>query len=347
MNRQTEAEELNREIEALLGSEGSGAGEWLSLVADLRKLPTQEFKKQLRSELIERGETPEPVGANSEQVTLEQISGTAVFAEILPTLGGNGYRFLPTDQRSFLFSFISHTALIVLIASGIFVSTRPDVKLAETISQLAYAPLPGRGGGGSGDHRPIPVSKGTPPKMTEQQLASPVIVVHRSNPRLPVEATAVGPPDLKLPQSNQLGDLMSSNVAIPSNGTGAVAGAGNGSGPGFGGGFGLGLGPGFNRGAGGGVFSPGAGAIAPRAIYDPEPEYSDEARKLKAQGAVLLSLIVDERGRPRNIRVARSLGMGLDEKAIEAVRKWKFVPGTKDGIPVAVQVNVEVNFRLY
>jgi len=87
--------------------------------------------------------------------------------------------------------------------------------------------------------------------------------------------------------------------------------------------------------------------IAPRAIYDPEPEYSEEARKVKHEGIVILSLVVDQQGRTRDIRVARSLGMGLDEKAIEAVKKWRFSPGTKDGIAVPVQVNVEVNFRLY
>jgi TonB family protein len=86
---------------------------------------------------------------------------------------------------------------------------------------------------------------------------------------------------------------------------------------------------------------------APRAIYNPDPEYSDEARKAKFQGNVVLSLVVDPLGHVRDIHVARSLGMGLDEKALEAVRKWKFEPGMKDGYPVAVQVNVEVNFRLY
>jgi len=68
---------------------------------------------------------------------------------------------------------------------------------------------------------------------------------------------------------------------------------------------------------------------------------------VKHQGVVVLALVVDPQGHARDIRVARSLGMGLDEKSIEAVRKWRFNPGTKDGVPVAVQVNVEVNFRLY
>ncbi len=65
------------------------------------------------------------------------------------------------------------------------------------------------------------------------------------------------------------------------------------------------------------------------------------------QGTVSLALIVDAQGHARDIRVMRSLGMGLDEKAVEAVRKWRFQPGTKDGQAVAVQVNIEVNFRLY
>jgi protein TonB len=98
---------------------------------------------------------------------------------------------------------------------------------------------------------------------------------------------------------------------------------------------------------GGGLFRVGGGVSAPRPIYDPDPEYSEEARHAKYQGTVLLSVIVGPDGRPHDIRVQRSLGMGLDEKAIEAVRQWKFEPSMKDGHPVAVQVNVEVSFRLY
>lgn len=91
----------------------------------------------------------------------------------------------------------------------------------------------------------------------------------------------------------------------------------------------------------------GRGITAPKAIYDPEPEYSEEARRVKHQGVVILSVVVDQQGRARDIRVARSLGMGLDEKAMDAVKIWKFSPGMKDGIPVAVRVNIEVSFRLY
>ena len=91
----------------------------------------------------------------------------------------------------------------------------------------------------------------------------------------------------------------------------------------------------------------GGGVSAPKALDTPDPEYSEEARKAKYQGTVLLWLIVDPDGKPRDIKVSRALGMGLDQKAIEAVRKWKFAPAEKDGRPVAVQINVEVNFKLY
>ena len=90
----------------------------------------------------------------------------------------------------------------------------------------------------------------------------------------------------------------------------------------------------------------GGGVSAPVPIFQPEPEYSEEARKAKWQGTVMLSLVVDETGKAVGIKVTKSLGLGLDEKAIEAVQKWRFKPGTKDGKPVPVIASVEVNFRL-
>jgi len=86
---------------------------------------------------------------------------------------------------------------------------------------------------------------------------------------------------------------------------------------------------------------------APHPIYDPEPEYSDEARRAKFQGDVVLWVVIGLDGTPRDIRVQRSLGMGLDQKAIEAVTNWRFQPATKDGHPVTVQVSIEVKFRLF
>jgi len=99
--------------------------------------------------------------------------------------------------------------------------------------------------------------------------------------------------------------------------------------------------------AGGGVFRVGGGVSPPRVIYGPDPEYAEGARKEKFQGTCVLYLVVSPEGLPRDIRVARVLGHGLDEKAIEAVKRWRFEPARKDGKPVAVAVNVEVAFRLF
>lgn len=341
MNRQAMADELDRNVEMLvqgMSIRSAGSDPLLNLGAELLVLPSPEFRSRLKDELLEasRGFTPATIAR------FEQASG---LAGIVPLLGGKGPGLFPADHRSFLVSFASHVALIALIASGIFVVRNTTVKPASLTSELTY-PLTGDGGGGSGDHSALPASKGTPPKFSDQQVTPPAIVVRNPEPKLPIDATVLGPPDVKLPQSSHIGDLISSNIVMPSNGTGVGGAAGDGSGNGLGRGNGSGYGSGFDRGTGGGPFSR-AGIIAPRAIYDPEPEYSEEARRVKHQGVVVLALVVDPQGKTRDIRVARSLGMGLDEKAIEAVRKWRFAPGTKDGTPVPVQVNIEVNFRLY
>jgi len=91
----------------------------------------------------------------------------------------------------------------------------------------------------------------------------------------------------------------------------------------------------------------GGPVSAPSVIYAPDPQYSKKAQKAHYEGTCVLWLVVGADGRPRDIQVARALGMGLDEQAIEAVRAWRFKPASKDGQPVAVQINVEVEFRLF
>jgi TonB family protein len=108
----------------------------------------------------------------------------------------------------------------------------------------------------------------------------------------------------------------------------------------------VGYGPGSGAGTGGGVYKIGGGVSSPVPIFKPEPEYSEEARKAKYQGSVTLAIVIMPDGSTSNIRVIRPLGLGLDEKAIEAVTKWRFRPSLKDGKAVAVSANVEVNFRL-
>ncbi len=92
---------------------------------------------------------------------------------------------------------------------------------------------------------------------------------------------------------------------------------------------------------------PGNGVSAPHLTFDPEPEYSEAARKLKYQGTVVLSLVLDPAGTARDLQITKAVGLGLDERAIDAVRTWKFAPATKDGVAVPVALSVQVNFRLY
>jgi TonB family protein len=203
------------------------------------------------------------------------------------------------------------------------------------------------GGGGGGDRSLLPASKGRLPKPALRQFTPPMAVVNNPNPKLTMEPTIIAPPDVKLPNVNmsQYGDPLA-KLGPPSNGPGSGGGIGSGSGGGVGPGKGGGFGPGEGGGVGGGVFRVGGGVTAPTLVFKKEPEYSEEARKAKYQGTVTLYVEVTPDGKASNIRVLHSLGLGLDEKAIEAVKQWKFRPGMKDGKPVTVQASIEVNFRL-
>jgi len=156
--------------------------------------------------------------------------------------------------------------------------------------------------------------------------------------KLMIEPTVVA--DLKVPANAQLGDPLSKLMTL-SNGTGVGGGIGSGDGGGVGSGHG---GPGV----GPGIYRLGSNGVrAPIAKYTPEPDFSDEARKAIYQGVVVVSVVVGADGRVHNSKVIRSLGMGLDEKALEKVSLWTFVPGKKDGQPVAVAMNIEVAFNLF
>jgi len=204
------------------------------------------------------------------------------------------------------------------------------------------------GGGGGGDRDVLQASVGRLPRQSFTQIAPPQAVIRVKDPKLAVEPTIVVPPQVQLANNNlpNFGDAMSHYV-MPSNGTGAGGGIGSGEGGGIGSGKGPGYGPGEGGGTGGGLYHVGGGVSPPRQIYSPEPEFSEEARKAKYQGTCTLALIVGIDGRPTDIHVVSSLGMGLDEKAIEAVRNWRFEPAMKDGHPVRVPIQVEVDFHLY
>jgi periplasmic protein TonB len=208
------------------------------------------------------------------------------------------------------------------------------------------------GGGGGGEHAKIFESKGRLPKIAPQQFTPPTVEIRNTKPKLAMEPTVVAPANVKLPDAPNmpnLGNPMSARVTGPaSNGPGSGGGIGSGSNNGVGSGTGPGHGPGQGGGFGGGIYHLGdIGVTPPVAKYTPEPDFSEEARKAKYQGTVTLSAIIGPDGRPRNLRVVRHLGMGLDEKAMEKVRTWLFEPGKRNGQAVAVAMTLEVDFRLF
>jgi periplasmic protein TonB len=206
------------------------------------------------------------------------------------------------------------------------------------------------GGGGGGDHSLINPIKGKLPERAKDPITPPQVPV-LEKPKLAIQSAINVQPDIKLPDNitmPNIGVTQSANVKLASNGQGNGTGMGTGYGGGLGSGTGNGYGPGYGGNAGGGLYHVGGGVSAPVPIFQPEAEFSDEARRAKYQGVCLVGLIVDAQGNPQNVHIIRALGMGLDEKALEAVRKYKFKPAMKDGrIPVPVPITMEVNFRLY
>jgi periplasmic protein TonB len=204
------------------------------------------------------------------------------------------------------------------------------------------------GGGGGGEHSIVDPIKGRLPKIEKNPIVPPQVETV-DKPKLAMESAIMVQQNITLPDNPQLptiGVKNSTNVTLASGGQGSN-GVGNGSGGGLGNGTGDGYGPGTGGGAGGGLYRVGGGVSGPVVIHSVDPEFSDEARRAKYQGVCLISVIVDAQGNPQNPRVSRALGMGLDEKALEAVKQFKFKPAMKGNTPVPVMITVEVNFRLY
>ncbi len=244
---------------------------------------------------------------------------------------------------------VLHGAIIALIAFiiarhvGIIASPKPTVALTD-ISAPPPPPPPvtiktEKMGGGGGQHDIAPVSQGRLPKFAPEQLLKPT-QAPKIQPKLAVEPTVNVQDNLKMANNNM------ANIGLPTSGLPGAS-LGNGNGTGIGSGNGNGIGPGSGGNIGGGVFHVGGNVRPPSLIFSPEPEFSEEARKAKFSGNVLVYLIVDESGNPTHIKVSRGIGMGLDEKAIEAVRQYKFKPAIMNGKPVKVDLTVDVNFQIF
>jgi protein TonB len=228
--------------------------------------------------------------------------------------------------------------LVYLVAQRVRIIDNPKTQAVVAID-APPPPAPPKlkvMGGGGGQKGPAPVSKGSPPKFSPVQIVPPKAPVIA--PKLAVAPTIDVDPHLK----------MASNlptVGMP-NAPSVGLSFGNGNGSGLGSGNGNGMGPGSGGNTGGGVRQVGGGVSAPVPIFHPEPEFSEEARKAKLTGNVEVSITVDKNGNATMVHVIRGLGMGLDEKAVEAVKTWRFKPAMENGKPVPVEVYIDVGFNI-
>ena len=191
--------------------------------------------------------------------------------DILPSLFGAGYGTYEVRKGTFVLSALLHClAVIIILTSGVYLTAhhneiRQQVVMVFSGSDFALPPAATKsgGGGGGGDRDKLEASKGTPPKFAAEQFTPPAIVIRNPEPKLPMEPTVIGPPQITLPQLGQLGDPLSRVVGPASNGTGSGGGIGSGSGGGVGSGRGPGVGPGWGGGIGGGAYRVGGGVSAP------------------------------------------------------------------------------------
>lgn len=220
----------------------------------------------------------------------------------------------------------------------------------------------GGGGGGGGKNQPEPPATGRMPETTRVQMIPPD--PDDPQPLMPAEdllaqvASVQMPIDIPQDYSLPIGDITAPPNYSRSSGPGSGGGIGTGRGTGVGSGTGAGVGPGEGGGMGGGrgggigsgvgPYVVGNGVKAPEVLVKTLPAYTEEARKARAEGIVLIQAVIRKDGTVDSFRVLRGLGYGLDESAINTIAtKWRFKPGTYNGTPVDVQANIEVSFRLY
>jgi protein TonB len=248
-------------------------------------------------------------------------------------------------SRSTLISLTAHAggiALLLLLSKQVAPTIPAATLQVLHLSDPPQVNAPAAAAGGGGMHARAAASAGDPPKTAPRQFVPPAVAIVNPEPKLAMEMSIQGPPELDK-SIGQLGDPLS-QFSGSSSGTGGPLGIGNGRGTGAGNGSGDSSGDG-NQDAET-VYRAGNGVTAPILIHRVEPEFSEEARKSKYSGTVVIRAEIDSKGHPRNLHLSRRLGQGLDEKALDAVSQWLFRPGTKNGRPVTVSALIEVMFHL-
>ena len=224
------------------------------------------------------------------------------------------------------------------------------IDISPYVSKLPAGANKAGGGGGGGDRSPLPPTKGKAPRFAMTQFTPPSATIKNPDPKLPMDPTLLGPPELKVanPALSNFGDPLAASVNM-SNGPGGGGGIGTGEGGGIGSGSGGGLGPGEGGGTGGGMFRAGVNGVGQASCYYmPNPPYSEEARKAKYSGTVLVEAVISVNGTVSPKRVLTSPGLGLDESVLTTMKTWRCKPVLGiNGKPVAAIASFEVVFRLY
>jgi protein TonB len=299
--------------------------------------------------------------------------------EVVPARDPDGLGRLLTPvsdrhQRTRTASLVVSTSLHGLVVAGWLVISSLGLTTADEKTdpidpttqpvRLVFLVQPGPGGGGGGGG----LKMRTPPPKAQrkgpQQISSPIPVRRVPPPLRPPDPPRVEPPPPPLEAKtlppvmapvapvaadtkNQEGLLREApKEAPPSQGSGSGGGTGSGQGTGIGEGTGSGIGPGEGGGTGGGPYRPGSGVEPPRLLKEVRAQYTDEARRANLTGEVVLEIVVRRDGTVGDVRILRRLGSGLDQRAIDAVRQWRFAPARLKGVPVDVIVEVAVEFKL-
>jgi TonB family protein len=246
-----------------------------------------------------------------------------------------GLALIPWASRLPLRTAVKETRIVLTLPNDI---VTPPISLPDRM----------QGGGGGGKHEPTPASRGVLPRAADKQFVPPDPEPPKNpNPSLVVEETIVAPQLATLRPLNLLNIGDPNGIAgPPSSGPGTGGGIGDSDGHGVGPGKGPGAGKGEGGGCCDGVFQVGGGVTSPTVLSRVEPEYSEDARKARFEGTVLLEAIIRKDGSIDTIRLLRKLGFGLDQSAIDALKQWRFHPGLKNGKPVDVTINIAVSFNL-
>jgi protein TonB len=343
-----------RELAAATGATDAEVSAWIEAGA-IRALPVGDGATWISAtEAIRAGRA---ILAGSISATLPVTSGAAT--ELFKARFQRP-RLLKTPLA---LSSSLHAGLVlaVILATTLGLGRAAAVSDSESLepqkTRLVYLALPGPGGGGGGGGEraktPAPIAR----RQGRAAVSSPIPKREMPPAPAPPEPEPQTPPEplppVEAPVAAVAADPETSPGVVeetpsapPSRGEGQGGGAGTGEGTGLGAGDGSGVGEGTGGGTGGGPYRPGSGIEPPTLLHEVKPDYTEDARRRGVEGDVVMEIVVEANGRVGHVRVLQGLGYGLDERAVAAVRQWRFSPATRRGATVSVMVEVAMEFKL-